>query len=69
MPAVTFEGIIVERTNHLRYLCVYSDRMLTYRQHAETTALKCKIGLSVLKAMAAKDIEERHPPLLYAHTH
>ena len=33
------------------------DRMLTYRQHVEKTALNCKKGLSVLKAMAAKGIE------------
>ena len=41
------------------------DRMLTYRQHVETTALKRKKGLSVLKAMAAKGIEQRHLFLLY----
>ena len=39
--------------------------MLTYRQHVETTALKCKKGLSVLKAMAAKGIEQRHLFQLY----
>ena len=39
--------------------------MLTYRQHVETTALKRKKGLSVLKAMAAKGIEQRHLFLLY----
>ena len=39
--------------------------MLTYRQHVETTALKCKKGLSVLKAMAAKGIEQRHLFLMY----
>ena len=31
----------------------------------ETTALKCKKGLSVLKAMAAKGIEQCHLFLLY----
>ena len=41
------------------------DRMLTYRQYVETTALNCKKGLSVLKAMAAKDTEQRHIFLLY----
>ena len=30
--------------------------MLTYRQRVETTTLKCKKGLSVLKAMAAKSV-------------
>ena len=29
MPAVTFDGAVVERTNHLRYLGVHFDRMLT----------------------------------------
>ena len=64
MPAVTFDGAVVERTNHRRYLGVHCDIMLTYRQHVET-ALKCKKGLSVLKAMAAKVIEQRHLFLLY----
>ena len=40
--------------NDLRYLVIHFDRMLTYRKHVETTALKCKKGLSVLKAMAVK---------------
>ena len=51
--------------NHLIYLGIHLDRMLTYRKHVETTALKCKKGLSVLKAMAAKGIEQRHLFLLY----
>ena len=55
------------RTNerHVRYLGIHLDRMLTYRQHVEPTALKCKKGLSVLKAMAAKGVEHRHLFLLY----
>ena len=65
MPAVTFDGAVVERKSHLRYLGIHSDTMLTYRKHVETTALKCKKGLSVLKAIAAKGIEERHLFLLY----
>ena len=36
-----------------------------YRKHVETTALQCSKGLSVLKAIAAKGIEERHLFLLY----
>ena len=47
MPAVTFDGAVVERTNLLRYFGVHFDRMLTYRQHVETIALKCKKGQSV----------------------
>ena len=65
MPAITVDGAVVERTNHLRHLRVHFDRMLTYRQHVETTALKCKKGLSVLQAMAAKGIEQRQLLLLY----
>ena len=38
--------------------------MLTYSKHVETTALKCKKGLSVLKAMTAKGIEQRRLFLL-----
>ena len=66
-PAVTFDGAVVERTNNLRYLGVHFDRMLTYRQHVETTALQSNkgIGLSVLEAMAAKGVEQRHLFLLY----
>ena len=52
--------------NHLRHVRIHSDRMLTYRKHVETTmtALKRKKGLSVLKAMAAKGIDQRHLFLL-----
>ena len=39
--------------------------MLTYRKHVERTALKCKKCQSVLMAMAAKGIEQRHLFLLY----
>ena len=56
MPEVTFDGAVVERTSHPRYLGIHFDRMLTYRKHVKTRALKCKKGLSVLKAMAAKGI-------------
>ena len=40
-------------------LGVHFDGILTYRQHVETIAPKCKKGLSVLKATAAKGIEQR----------
>ena len=65
MPAVTFDGAVVERTNLLKYFGVHFDSMLSYRQHVERTALTCKKGVSVLKAMAAQDIEQRHLLLLY----
>ena len=65
MPAVTLDGAVVEPTSHLRYLGIHFDRMLTYRKHVETTALKCKKGLSVMKDMAAKGIEQHHLFLLY----
>ena len=38
--------------------------MVTYRRHVKITAHKCKKGLSVLKAMAAKGTEQRHLFLL-----
>ena len=47
------------------YLGFHFVRMLTCRKHAETTALKRKKDLSVLKAMAAKGRKERHLFLLY----
>ena len=56
---------MVERTIPLRYLGMHFDRTLTYRKHVETTALKCNKGLSVLKAMGTKGIEQRHLFLLY----
>ena len=58
VAVVTFDGAVVERTSHLRYLGIHFDRMLTYRKHVKTRALKCKKGLSVLKAMAEKSIEQ-----------
>ena len=42
VPAVTFDGTLVERTRHLRHLGIHFDAMLTYRKYVETTALKCK---------------------------
>ena len=56
MPAVTFNGPVVERTSHLKYLGIHFDRMLTYRKHVETTPMKHMKGLSVLKSMAVKGI-------------
>ena len=38
--------------NYPKYLGIHFDRKLTYRQHAEATALKCKKGLLILKAVA-----------------
>ena len=64
-PDVRFNGSVIERTNQLRYLGMHFDRMLTFRQHVEATALKCRKGLSVLKAMASKGIEQRHLFQLY----
>ena len=64
MPTVTFDGAVVGRTSHLRYLGIQSNRMLTYRKHVDTTALKCNKGLSILKAKAGKGIKQRHLFLL-----
>ena len=65
MPAVSFNGEVIERTNSLRYLGIHFDRMLTYKMQVESTKLRCKKGLSALKAMASKGIEQRHLFLLY----
>ena len=65
VAAVTFDRAVVERTRHLRYLGTHFDRMLAYKMHVATTALKCKKGLSVLKTMAVNGFEQRHLFLLY----
>ena len=64
-PAVNFNGTVIDRTNQLRYLGIHFDRMLTFRQHVEATSLKCKKGISVLRAMSTKGIEQRHLFQLY----
>ena len=65
MPAVSFNGEVIEHMNSLRYLGINSDRMLTYQMQVESTKLRCKKGLSALKAMASKGVEQRHLFLLY----
>ena len=65
MPAVSFNGEVIERTNSLRYFGIHFDRMLTYKTQVKSTKLRCKKGLSALKAMASKGIEQRHLFLLY----
>ena len=64
MPAISFNGEAIERTNSLWYLGIHLDRMLTYKTQVESTKLRCKKGLSALKAMASKGIEQRHLFLL-----
>ena len=56
---------VIERTNSLRYLGIHFDRVLTYKTQVESTKLRCKKGLSALKAMASKGIKQRHLFLLY----
>ena len=65
MPAVSFNGQAIERMNSLRYLGIHFDKMLTYKTQVESTKLRCKKGLSALKAMASKGIEQRHLFLPY----
>ena len=65
MPAVTFDGAVVERTSLLRYLGIHFDRILTCNKHVETTTPKFKKGLSVPKARAAEGIEQLHFFILY----
>ena len=64
-PDARFNGEVIERVSKLRYLGVHFDRMLTFREHVDATTLKCKKGLSALKAMASKGIEQRHLFRLY----
>ena len=64
MPAVSFNGEVIERTNSVRYFGIHFDTMLTYKTQVESTKLRCKKGLSVLKGMASKSIE-CHLFLLY----
>ena len=65
MPAVSFSGEVIERTNSLRHLGTHFDRMPMYKTQVESTKLRCKKGLSASKAMASKGIEQRHLLLLY----
>ena len=65
MPAVSFNGEVKTRTNSLRYLGIHFDRMFTYKTQVESTKLRCKKGLSALKAMVSKGIEQCHQFLLY----
>ena len=42
MPAVSFNGKAIERTNSLRYPGIHYDRMLSYKTQIESTKLRCK---------------------------
>ena len=55
----------MERANSLIYLGIHFDRMLTYKTQVESTKLRCKQGLSALKAMASKGMEQRRLFPLY----
>ena len=63
MPAISFNGEVIESTNSLRYLGIHFDRMPTYKTQVQSTKLRSKKGL--LKAKASKGIEQRHLFLLY----
>ena len=65
MPAVSFNGEVIERTNSFRYLEIHFDRMLTYKMQVESTKLRCKKRLSAMKAQSSKDIEQRNLFPLY----
>ena len=62
---VSFNGEVIDCTNSLRYLGIHFDRMLTHKTQDESTTLRCKKGLSTLKAIASKDIKQHHLILLY----
>ena len=55
MPEVSF-GEVNECTNSLRCLGIHFDRMLTDKTQVESTELRCKKGVSAMKAMASKSI-------------
>ena len=56
---------IIDRMNSLTYLGIHFDRMLMYKTQVKSTKLRCKKGLSALKAMASKGIDQRRLLLLY----
>ena len=64
MPAVSFDGEAIERTNSLTYLGIHFNRMLTYKTQVESTKLRRKKELSALKAMVSKGTKH-HLFLLY----
>ena len=65
IPAVSFSGEVIERTNSLRYLGIHFNRMLTYKTQVKSRKVRCEKGLSALKAVASNGIEQRHLFLLY----
>ena len=65
MSVVFFNGEVIERTNSLNYLGIYFEKMLTYKTYVESTKSRCKKGLSTLKAISFKSIEQRHLFLLH----
>ena len=56
---------VIERRKSLRYLWIHFHRMQMYKMQLKSTKLRCKKGLSTLKAMVLKGIEQRHLFLLY----
>ena len=65
MPAVSFNGEVIEHTSSLRYLGIHFNRMLMYKTQVKSTKLRCQKGLPALKAMASKGIKQSHLFLLY----
>ena len=57
MIAVSFNAGVIERMNRCR--------MLTYKMQVESAKVRCKKGLSALKAVPAKGIARRRLSLLY----
>ena len=56
VPAVTFDGAVVDRTSHLRHRGVHFDRMLTYKRRGNNNTEVQERSVSP-EAMAAKRIE------------
>lgn len=36
-----FDGLAIERTDQLKYFGIHFDKMLTFKAHVKSTALKC----------------------------
>ena len=63
MQAISFGEKFLKHTTGLRYLGIHFHGMPTYKSQVESTKHGCKKGLSALKAIAAKGIEQSSAPV------
>ena len=64
-PHVTFDGHTLIRKSSMSYLGIKFDRSLCFRDHIDHVIAKARNALSVLKIMAAANIEQRLLVILY----